>query len=79
MAQMDKTYINEMQKQFGYHPAWAPNRPYELGDYGDPQHDQFEMLGNIRKWVTPKPSRTWSRVRSKTWPRASDHGSHVDG
>lgn len=56
MAQMDKTYINEIQKQFGYHPAWAPNRPYELGDYGDPQNDQFEMLGNIRKWVTPKPS-----------------------
>lgn len=54
MAQADKTYMNELQKQWGYFAAWSPTLSYELGDYGDMAGDQFERLGNIRKWITPK-------------------------
>jgi hypothetical protein len=56
MAQIDKTYLNEMQKQLGYFAAWSPSAYYELGDYADMQGDQFEKLGNIKKWITPKAS-----------------------
>lgn len=55
MAQADKTYLSELQKQWGYFPAWLPTTRYELGDYGDMQGKQFEELGNIRAWVTSKP------------------------
>lgn len=57
MAQADKTYLNELQKQWGYLAAWPPNTEARaLGDYGEVrQSDDFVWLGNIRKWVTPKP------------------------
>lgn len=55
MAQADKTYLKELQKQWGYFGAWLPTTCYQLGDYGTMQGDQFEKLGSISKWITPKP------------------------
>jgi hypothetical protein len=58
MAQADKTYRNELQKQWGYLAAWPPTaEARDLGDYGEVRQSQdFVWLGNIRKWVIPKPS-----------------------
>ena len=58
MAQADKTYLNELQKQWGYLAAWPPTaETRNLGDYGDVrQSNDFVWLGNIRKWVLPKAS-----------------------
>ena len=56
MAQEDREYLNQIQKQWGYFGVYPPNRPIALGDYGKRQGDEFEKLGNIGKWIDPKPA-----------------------
>ena len=55
MAQEDKEYLNALQKQWGYFAIYPPNRVFALGDYGKREGDEFEKLGNIRRWIEPKP------------------------
>lgn len=58
MAQEDKEYLNQIQKQWGYFGIYPPNRPVKLGDYGKRQGDEFEKVGNISKWIEPKEKRS---------------------
>ncbi|MEW6704250.1 MAG: hypothetical protein AB1430_05320 [Pseudomonadota bacterium] len=57
MSQEDREYRNQIEKQWGYFAIYPPNRPVELGDYGKRQGDEFEKLGNIRKWIEPRAER----------------------
>ncbi|MCA9681077.1 MAG: hypothetical protein KC431_12430 [Myxococcales bacterium] len=51
---LDNAYVNEIFRQLGYFAAWAPDTSYDLGDYGSMDGKQFEKLGNIKKWISPK-------------------------